>query len=225
MSKVKYGTPRYLFSFILNHSRQDITKEQIAAVLILTPQTGKVYVGETLRATLVLDIPDKPVNMVEARIIFPTDKMEVISLSKVDSIISLWVEEPAYSNTTGTITFSGGLPTPGFKGRAGELLTVTFKVKNAGEALINIENAAVLANDGLGTDVLIETRPAKLLLIEPLAGKEFGDIDGNGRIDLIDASILITNWGTPKNTRADLNNDGKVDSKDISILFANWTRK
>ncbi|KKR17517.1 MAG: hypothetical protein UT44_C0008G0004 [Candidatus Levybacteria bacterium GW2011_GWA1_39_32] len=225
MSKVRYGTPRYLFSFILNPSRQNLPNKQTAAVLILTPQTEKVYVGETLSATLILDTPDKPVNMVEARIIFPTDKMEVISLSKVDSIINLWVEEPVYSNATGTITFSGGLPTPGFRGRTGKLLTITFKVKDAGEALINIENAAVLANDGLGTDVLVETQPAKLLLIKPLAGKEFGDIDGDGRIDLIDASILITNWGTPQNTRADLNNDGKVNSKDISILFANWTRK
>ena len=192
---------------------------------MLTPQTEKVYVGETLSATLVLDTPDKPVNVIEARIVFPTDKMEVIGLSKVDSIISLWVDEPAYSNATGTITFSGGLPTPGFKGSTGKLLTVTFKVKGAGEALLNIENAAVLANDGLGTDVLVETRSAKLLLIKSLAGKEFGDIDGDGRIDLIDVSILIANWGTPKNTRADLNSDGKVNNKDLSILFANWTRK
>ncbi len=225
ISKVRYGTPRYLFSFILNPSRQDISKKQTAAVLILTPQTEKIYVGETLSATLVLDTSGKPVNMVEVRIIFPADKMEVTSLSKVDSIISLWVDEPAYSNATGTITFSGGLPTPGFQGRAGKLLIVTFKVKDAGEALINIEDASVLANDGLGTDVLVETRPAKLLLIKPLVGKEFGDIDGNGKVDLIDVSITITNWGTPKNTRADLNNDGKVDKKDLSILFANWTRK
>ena len=225
MSKVRYGTPRYLFSFILNSSRQNIPNKQTVAVLILTPQTEKVYVGETLSATLVLDTPDKPVNMVEVKIIFPTDKMEVTSLSKIDSIISLWVEEPAYSNATGTITFSGGLPTPGFKGRAGKLLNITFKVKDAGEALINIEDAAVLANDGLGTDVLVGTQPAKLLLIEIMAGTEIGDIDGNDRIDLIGASILITNWGTPKNTRSDLNNDGKVNSKDISILFANWTRK
>lgn len=83
MSKVRYGTPRYLFSFILNPSRQDISKKQTAAVLILTPQTEKVYVGETISATLVLDTPDNPVNMVEARIIFPTDKMEVTSLSKL----------------------------------------------------------------------------------------------------------------------------------------------
>ena len=192
---------------------------------MLTPQTEKVYVGETLSVTLVLDTPDKPVNMVEARIIFPTDKMEVTSLSKVDSIITLWVDELTYSNATGTITFSGGLPTPGFRGRAGKLLTVTFKVKDAGEALINIENAAVLANDGLGTDVLVETRPVKLLLIKSPVEKEVGDIDENDKVDLIDVSILITNWGTPKNERADLNNDGKVDKKDLSILFAHWTRR
>lgn len=225
ISKVRYGTPRYLFSFILNPSLQNPLEKQTAAVLVLTPQTEKVYVGETLSVTLILDTLDKPVNMIEARIVFPTDKMEVINLSKVDSIINLWVEEPTYSNATGTIAFAGGLPTPGFRGRAGKLLTITFKVKDAGEALINIENAAVLANDGLGTDVLVETRPVKLLLIKPLVGKEFGDIDGDGRVDLIDISILITNWGTPKNARADLNNDGKVNNKDISILLTYWTRK
>lgn len=137
----------------------------------------------------------------------------------------MWVDEPTYSNATGTITFSGGLPTPGFQDRDGNLLTITFKAKDAGEALINIETAAILANDGLGTDVLVKTQPAKLLLIKPLTEKVVGDIDGNDKVDLIDASIIITNWGAPKNKRADLNNDGKVDKKDLSILFASWTRK
>jgi len=115
------------------------------------------------------------------------------------------------------------VPTPGFQSSAGKLITITFKAKDAGEALINIEDATVLANDGLGTDVLVKTQSTKLLLIKPLVGKEFGDIDGDGRVGLIDVSILITNWGTPKNMGADLNNDGKVNSKDISILLNYWT--
>ena len=49
------------------------------------------------------------------------------------------------------------------------------------------------------------------------------DISGDGKINLVDFSILLYNWGTPKNPSADLNNDGKVSIVDFSILLYYWT--
>lgn len=39
-----------------------------------------------------------------------------------------------------------------------------------------------------------------------------------------DASILMSNWGLPFgfNPAADLNNDGKVDALDASLLIQDW---
>ncbi len=51
------------------------------------------------------------------------------------------------------------------------------------------------------------------------------DFDKKDRntINFVDVSILLYNWGKPKNPRADLNGDGKVNYTDLSILLYYWT--
>lgn len=56
-----------------------------------------------------------------------------------------------------------------------------------------------------------------------VATKGPADFSGDTRVNLIDFSILLFNWGTPKNTEIDLNQDGKVDITDFSILLFHWT--
>lgn len=50
-----------------------------------------------------------------------------------------------------------------------------------------------------------------------------GDINRDGRVDLVDFSILLYNWGMPKNPQADFNEDGVVDLVDFSIMLYHWT--
>lgn len=50
------------------------------------------------------------------------------------------------------------------------------------------------------------------------------DINGDNKVNDYDFSILMSNWGTPKNTAADLNKDGKVDDFDFSILISKWSK-
>ena len=49
------------------------------------------------------------------------------------------------------------------------------------------------------------------------------NLNGDGRVNLIDFSILLYNWGTPKNTKADINGDGWVNLVDFSIMMYQWT--
>ena len=49
------------------------------------------------------------------------------------------------------------------------------------------------------------------------------DANNDNQVNLIDFSILLYNWGIPKNPAADLNNDGQVDLIDFSILLYWWT--
>ncbi len=76
----------------------------------------------------------------------------MISLSKSSSVITLWVQEPSFSNSSGTISFEGIVPNPGFTG-SGKVLTATFKVLKQGSARVSFANASVLANDGNGTEI------------------------------------------------------------------------
>ena len=49
-----------------------------------------------------------------------------------------------------------------------------------------------------------------------------GDLNEDGKVDLIDFSILLSKWGTSDAT-ADINCDGIVDLIDLSILMSHWT--
>ncbi len=48
-----------------------------------------------------------------------------------------------------------------------------------------------------------------------------GDLNGDGRVDFLDLSILATDYGT-SNAAADLNKDGRVDFLDLSIMASSW---
>lgn len=49
------------------------------------------------------------------------------------------------------------------------------------------------------------------------------DLNNDGKVNIADLSILLSNWGKA-GVPADLNNSGKVDIADLSILLTNWTK-
>jgi hypothetical protein len=135
-----------------------------AAVLQLTTNTSATTVGSDVTLSVILDSEGLAVNNSEAVIKFPADLFDVVSVNKINSIFTLWVEDPSFSNVTGTITYDGGLPTPGFIGSRGSILNIILRAKKVGQAEFSFESAAVRANDGLGTD-LLRSSPSKLVLI------------------------------------------------------------
>lgn len=134
-----------------------------ATLQINSPSTTLSY-GETATLSIVVDTEGVAVNSAEAQIVFPADLVEVLSVSKASSVFSLWVEEPSFSNTAGIITFNGGVPTPGYTGSRGLVVSVVVKAKKVGEAVFTFSNTAVRANDGLGTNVL-RSQQGKTIII------------------------------------------------------------
>jgi len=49
-----------------------------------------------------------------------------------------------------------------------------------------------------------------------------GDLNGDGRVNMQDASILMSYWGSTNRPAADLNQDGIVNLVDVSIMLSNW---
>ncbi|KKS76988.1 MAG: hypothetical protein UV64_C0032G0006 [Parcubacteria group bacterium GW2011_GWC1_43_11b] len=125
-----------------------------AATLFFSPSSGEYAVGKTLSVSLYISSADQAMNAASGVISFPSDKLEVSSLSKTGSIFSLWVQEPSFSNSAGTINFEGIVLNPGFTGSSGKAITITFKAKAAGNALLSFSSGSVLANDGQGTNIL-----------------------------------------------------------------------
>ncbi len=125
-----------------------------AASLSFLSASSDVSVGNILSVKVLVDTNGKVINSANGVIQFPSDLLDVLSISKSSSIFSLWVEDPKFSNSVGQITFNGGLPNPGYIGNNGEIISIVFKAKKQGVASILFLDVAVLANDGLGTDIL-----------------------------------------------------------------------
>lgn len=53
-------------------------------------------------------------------------------------------------------------------------------------------------------------------------GGKQGDLDGNGRVDITDLSILLRNWN--RSGQGDINGNGRVEITDLSILLRNWNK-
>lgn len=135
-----------------------------AATLNFSPSSGNFTVGNIFTVNILVNTQGAPVNNAEVVVNFPKDLLEVVSTSKSGSIFSLWVEEPTFSNNSGTLSFNGGVPTPGYNGSSGKAISVVFRVKKIGSASVVFSSASVRANDGLGTDVLTSKNQANFNL-------------------------------------------------------------
>jgi len=124
-----------------------------AATMQVAPATGVYQAG----ATFTVDVQVRPggqsVNAAEGTITFNPNELSVVSVNRGSSIFNLWIAEPSFSNSAGTISFSGGVPS-GYTGTVGRVLSVTFRTKGAGSPRVSFTNGSVLANDGRGTNVL-----------------------------------------------------------------------
>lgn len=128
-------------------------KAELGAKLYFLPVSGKFEVGQSIQVRVAVDTGGQAINAVEDTISFSKDTLECVNLSKSksDTILTLWIKEPACS--AGQITFAGGVPDPGFTG-TGCLFIINFKAKATGDAWVKFNQAQVLANDGLGTNIL-----------------------------------------------------------------------
>lgn len=136
-----------------------------AASLSLSPKAAEYKVGASFKLSIYASSPDQALNTVAGSLTFPPSLLEVTSLSKEGSVFALWIREPSYSNTAGNVTFESVVLNPGYIGNGGKVLTVNFKVKAAGTAALGISGASVLANDGLGTNILKGVSGASLRLL------------------------------------------------------------
>lgn len=136
------------------------------ASLALSPASDQVREGETFSLRLVVNTGGQAINAAEATVSFRPELLEVKQVSKAGSIFSLWPNDPTFSNSRGTISFSGGVPNPGFIGSAGRIVTVTFLAQRSGKVTLAITGAQVLANDGQGTNIFGSASGATVTILE-----------------------------------------------------------
>jgi hypothetical protein len=82
--------------------------------------------------------------------------------------------------------------------------------------------------EGSGTLKRESTYGTSLSLFIGVEGKATSnsDLNRDGKVNLVDFSILVFWWGTPggnSNPPADINSNAKVGLEDFSILLFNWS--
>lgn len=155
----------FIVAFVASFLFADFTK---AASLYFSPNNPSFRVGDTFQVSLFVSSPDQSMNAAQAVINFPTDKLSMISVSTKNSIFSLMVENPTFSNQGGTAGFSGIVLNPGYTGKSGRLVTLNFLAKQTGKANLSVGSAQVLANDGVGTNILTSRGTTAVTILEKI---------------------------------------------------------
>ncbi|MFQ6084486.1 MAG: cohesin domain-containing protein, partial [Candidatus Aminicenantia bacterium] len=142
------------FQLFVLQAKEAKAQNQPQAKLFPSPSTGSFLVGSTFDVSIIVDTDGVPINTVKVDLKFPADKLQIVSPSSGKSFISIWLKQPAYSNTKGTISFAGGVP-EGINTSSGIISTITFRAIKTGEAIVRIlPSSSVLAHDGKGTEIL-----------------------------------------------------------------------
>lgn len=171
-----------------------------AANLYVSPAASNYGVGENFNAAILVNA-SQSINAVSSVLNFPTEYLGVVSLSTANSVIDAWVQEPSFSNadTTGNIRFEGVILNPGFTGSGGKIVDAVFRVKKIGLAALTFSESAILANDGLGTNVAVLPSSALYALIKsktPTQEKTNADLDK--RIEAVENKIKTVEANPPK---------------------------
>jgi len=153
--------------FLLLFVLPKLTQAQ-GAVLMLSPQSGTFFVGNTFDVSVIVDTKNQIVNTFDVKMRFSPETLQVVEPFGEKSIITVWASPPSYSNIEGTISFQGGIPQTGIKTSSGLLFKITFRAKSPGKARIIFDkDSKVLLHDGKGTNILGATSGAIYDIVIP----------------------------------------------------------
>jgi hypothetical protein len=137
------------------------------ATLSFSPSSATKKVGDVFSVKIMVNSGGgQGMNASDATITFDKNLLSVKSVGKDGSIFNMWQTEPAFSNSGGTINYSGGKTPPAYTGSAGTIMTISFVALAVGEATLKFSAASVLAADGQGTNILSGSPQASFVIEE-----------------------------------------------------------
>ncbi len=155
-----------VFSLLIfiSFSTTSVSAQNIrSANFFFSPLPAEVKEGERVTFRIKINSPLQSANAVSGVLSFPANMVRVVSLGKDKSIINLWTEEPKIISNK--IIFEGVILNPGFLGTDGTIFNVTLEARKIGKVYLNLSEGAILANDGLGTNILSDLTSASFKII------------------------------------------------------------
>lgn len=119
-----------------------------SATLNISTDKNLYNVGESVYLTVSVSSKDL-LNAVSSSLSIPKN-LSIESVSKSGSVLNFWVTEPKIDRNKNLVTFEGvALSGTG----SGNIITIRLKTLTEGDVLFSFNNAEILANDGLGTNI------------------------------------------------------------------------
>jgi hypothetical protein len=191
-------------------------QSSVNKISVVSSQSPFIMVGDTITLETVVNA-SKPINAIGGKVLFDKNTLAVTAAA-TSSIIDLWAHEPTLNQELGEVLFYGGITSKeAFQG-TGVVFTFTAKALRNGTTLLSLQNPEMLANDGLGTNILSEKNDLVLHIREK--GLPSPDINNDGVITLMDLNIIYFNSLRKYNPRYDLNGDGAVTLSDVHIVLS-----
>lgn len=125
-----------------------------AASFLISTANPTCRVGNNITINILLNSPDIATNAVQGDINYHFDSLSLTSINIKDTLIQFWVQEPSNNKVSGLISFEGVILNPGYLGKSGKILGLTFNCRQEGTSSLTFSSGSILANDGKGTSIL-----------------------------------------------------------------------
>lgn len=209
--KIIVGTP-IIFLLLINSSKLG----GLGNAIILSP--GSAFAETGSEVTVNVNITTRtPVNAIGGIIEFSPEYLALDSVTRDNSIIDLWSEEPTIASTT--VGWSGGLlESKSELPASGNVLTLHMRALKPGKTTLAVMDGQLLAADGAGSNVFSGSET--LTIYVRAAGSASPDVNDDGVLSISDANTLYLKTFRPYDKRYDMNNDRKLDWSDVKTLIA-----
>ena len=192
-----------------------LSRPQIGYIL----SESAIHVGDTFT----LDLSAENIHDLagwQFDIAFDPAVIEAIEVSEGDFLkpqgSATFFQKGRIDNATGKITklSSARLSEDGISG-TGELLSVTFTAKTAGQTQLRLENFQLAAITGV--PIAAGPHEVDITIEEQLA---MGDVNRDGQVSILDMVLVARRFGetVPTNSAVDVNGDGVVSIQDLILV-------
>lgn len=225
---VRYMFPALLGTILLLSATAVSSLDQ--SYVYLTTTTRTVEVGELVTVEVGVSA-HTPINAVDILLQFPKNSLDVFSVDRGQSVLTIWTEDPIIHSDS--VQLVGGTFKRGFIGQH-EIATVKFRALEKGQYEISANKITFVAGDGSGSKVPVTNHQSSVLTLfnydENTSADEIKiavssgiatDLNNDGRVSLQDISAFMGAWSN-KSQIFDFNNDGRMTFKDFSIILADY---
>jgi len=206
-----------------------VTSTDVSYVRLETPDRT-IQAGDTFKID-VYAYAHVPVNAIDVTIRFDPDSVEVQSVDRGQSVLTIWTQEPIIED--GRVVLQGGTFKRGFLTEH-KIATINVKANELGQSQFEATDVILLAGDGEGSPVTtaeaIDSKISFFVYDENTTADSIGvdvsvnlitDLNGDGEVSIRDVSVFMAAWGS-KDKIYDFNGDGRMTFRDFSIILANF---